>query len=89
MCLGKAMGVVETHEKGMSLLKQKTNFDNLKNMSSWDFAGKMDEFIGGDCDICPFSSMIGDVQECRLILIDEKPSSCKRKYYKWLESKAE
>ncbi|MGN0535714.1 MAG: hypothetical protein ACI4IR_06925 [Eubacterium sp.] len=87
MCVGKAMGVVETPEKKMSLLKKHTNFDKIKDMSSWAFAGKMDEFIDGDCDICPFGVMKGDKQEC--LLLDYKPTTCRRKYYKWLESEAD
>lgn len=68
----------------VSLLKRKTNFEALKNLSAWDFAGKIDEFVGGDCDICPFSSMKGDVQECRLL--DDKPTTCRQKYTQWLKS---
>lgn len=71
----------------VSLLKRKTNFDNFKDLSAWDFAGKIDELIQGDCDICPFSTMIGDVQECRLF--DDRPSTCRMKYKQWLESEAE
>lgn len=85
MCTGLANGYREP--KKMSLLKQKTNFDKLKNLSSWDFAGKIDEFVDGDCDICPFSTMKGDVQEC--LLLDDKPSTCRQKYQQWLESEAE
>lgn len=70
----------------VSLLKKNTNFEALKNLSAWDFAGKIDDFVGGDCDICPFSSMKGDVQEC--LLLDEIPSTCRQKYTQWLESEA-
>lgn len=71
----------------VSLLKAKTNFEALKNLSAWDFAGKIDEFVGGDCDICPFSRMEGDVQEC--LLLDDRPSTCRQKYTQWLESEVE
>lgn len=88
MCLGLENGYVPKEEKKtVSLLKRKTNFDNFKDLSAWDFAGKIDEFVQGDCDICPFSTMKGDVQECRLM--DERPSTCRQKYKKWLESEAE
>lgn len=82
MCLGLAQGCVPKEK--VSLLKRKTNFDNLKDLNAWDFAGKIDEFVGGDCDICPFSSMKGDVQECRLL--DDRPTTCRQKYTQWLES---
>lgn len=71
----------------VSLLKRKTNFDKLKDLSAWDFAGKIDEFVQGDCDMCPFGTLQGDVQECRLL--DERPSTCRQKYKQWLESEAE
>ncbi len=71
----------------VSLLKRKTNFDKLKDLSAWDFAGKIDEFVQGDCDMCPFSTLQGDVQECRLL--DDRPSTCRQKYTQWLESEAE
>lgn len=88
MCIGLASGYIEPkEEKKMTLLKRKTNFDNLKELSAWDFAGKIDEFVQGDCDICPFSTMIGDEQECRLF--DYKPTTCRRKYQQWLESEVE
>lgn len=89
MCVGLAMGVVEASEKKMSLLKQHTNFDKIKDMSSWAFAGKMDEFIDGDCDICPFGTMKGDEQDCLLFEYNTANNNCRRKYYKWLESEAE
>lgn len=71
-------------KENISLLKKKTNFDKLKDLSAWDFAEKIDEFVDGDCDICPFSRMIGDVQEC--LLLDERSSTCRQKYTQWLES---
>lgn len=87
MCLGIAGGYVEPKEEKVSLLKRKTNFDNLKDLSAWDFAGKIDKFVQGDCDICPFSQIQGDVQECRLL--DGRPSTCRMKYKQWLESEAD
>lgn len=77
----------KSSKEKVSLLKRKTNFDNLKDLSAWDFAGKIDEFVGGDCDICPFSRMEGDVQEC--LLLDYKPSTCRQKYTQWLESEVD
>ena len=74
-------------KKAVSLIKKKTNFDKLKDLSAWGFAVKIDEIVQGDCDICPFSTMQGDVQECRLI--DYRPTTCRRKYQTWLESEAE
>lgn len=88
MCAGLANGgYIDSKKETVSLLKRKTNFDNLKELSAWDFAGKIDEFVQGDCDICPFSTMIGDEQECRLF--DCKPTTCRQKYQQWLESEAE
>lgn len=88
MCTGLANGgYIDSKKETVSLLKRKTNFDNFKDLSAWDFAGKIDEFVQGDCDICPFSTMKGDVQECRLF--DYKPTTCRRKYQQWLESEAE
>ncbi len=86
MCSGLKNGCVQKKENKTSLLKQKTNFDKLKDLDAWDFAGKIDEFVGGDCDICPFSQMQGDTQEC--LLLDDRPSTCRDKYAKWLESEA-
>lgn len=87
MCMGMMNYREPKKEKTVSLLKRKTNFETLKALSAWDFAGKIDEFVGGDCDICPFSRMKGDVQEC--LLLDERPSTCRHKYTRWLESEAE
>lgn len=86
MCLGLGNGYVKPKEEKVSLLKRKTNFDNLKDLSAWDFAGKIDELIQGDCDICPFSTLHGDVQECNLF--DYRPTTCRRRYQQWLESEA-
>lgn len=42
MCMGMASGYIEPkEEKKTSLLKRKTNFDNLKDMSALDFAEKL------------------------------------------------
>ena len=40
MCLGLGNGCVPKKENKTSLLKQKTNFDKLKDLSAWEFAGK-------------------------------------------------
>lgn len=74
-------------KSAVSLLKRKTNFDNLKDLSAWDFAGKIDELIQGDCDICPFSTLQGDVQKCNLF--DYRPTTCRERYWQYLENEAE
>lgn len=87
MCLGMAGGYIEPkEEKKTTLLKRKTNFDKLKDLSVWDFAGKIDEFVQGDFDICPFSKVYGDHQICK---INTLGWSCKQRYLRWLESEAE
>ncbi len=72
--------------KKTSLLKQKTNLEALKSLNAWDFAGKIDEFVGGDCDICPFSKWYGDQQLCK---IEALGCSCEQRYLRWLESEVE
>ena len=76
----------EKIEKKISLLKPYTNNDRLNDMSVAEKAKKLDEFVNGDCDICPFSVIRGDEQDCKLSYIHF--ATCKYKYEKWLESEA-
>lgn len=90
MCIGLANGgyIPPREEKEtVSLLKRKTVLDRLRDLSAWDFAGKIDEFVGGDCDICPLCLTFGNIQRCRLS--DNRTTTCRQKYEQWLESEAE
>ena len=78
MCLGKASGYREP-KKRMSLLKQRTNFDRIKDMSVDKFA----EFLNAIAECC-------NNKDCRHCLLKIVGCNCNVKEIKqWLESEAE
>ncbi len=83
MCLESGNGCVPKENKTMSLLKRKTNNDQINDMSVGEKAKAINSFVDGDCDICPFSKWYGDQQLCK---IEALGWSCEQRYLRWLES---
>lgn len=81
MCIGIASGYIEPkEEKKTSLLKRKTNFDNLKDMSALDFAEKLTNVeLNAAMVFC-----IGSPEEYSSVKEERK-----KDWLEWLESEAE
>lgn len=80
MCLGLGNGYAPKKEKKTSLLKRKTNFDNLKNMSALDFAEKLTNVELN----AAMAFRIGSPEEYSSVKEERK-----KDWLEWLESEAE
>lgn len=81
MCIGIASGYIEPkEEKKTSLLKRKTNFDNLKDMNLDELAEKLATVELNA--VCVYVSMDG-AEYIRV------KSERKKQWLEWLESEAE
>lgn len=87
MCLGLANGCTKSEKESVSLLKKKTNYDRIKEMTVDEMAEFLEEVSSCQCSvICSENSGKCDYAN---LTFEDRVEYCHRNIKQWLESEEE